>query len=207
MLSDMSQVLGRDAGNALEVAAVIDMLCNRGGDARLRQLTFAQGSALLQMGGLAADAATAERLLERAWSSGAAAEKFARMVAALGGPRDVLEQPWAFLPRAPVQRAALAARTGVIAGIDVRALGDVVVSLGGGRRRADQTIDHAVGLTQVLGRGEAIESGQPLAIVHARTAAMAEAAARAVAKAFTIDLAAPELPALYRWLPESDRAS
>jgi thymidine phosphorylase len=163
-----------------------------------------QASALLQMGGLARDAAAAEHLLERAWSSGAAAEKFARMVAALGGPHNLLERPWGHLPRAPVQRPALAARSGVISAIDVRLLGDVVVNLGGGRRHADAAIDHAVGLSQARGCGEAVQSGQPLAMVHARTPTMAEAAVAAVAAAFTIDDVPPRLPPLYEWLHEPD---
>lgn len=202
MLSDMSQVLGRDAGNALEVEAAIDLLCNRGGCERLRQLTLAQASALLQMGGLARDAKAAEHLLEHAWSSGAAAEKFACMVAALGGPHDLLERPWIHLPRAPLQRPVLAARSGVISAIDVRVLGEAVVDLGGGRRHADAVIDHAVGLAQVCRLGEAIESGQPLAMVHAHTPMMAEAAVATVAAAFTIDDVPPRLPALHEWLCE-----
>jgi thymidine phosphorylase len=202
MLSDMNQVLGRDAGNALEVGAAIDLLCNRGGCERLRQLTLAQASALVQMGGLARDEATAGHLLKQAWSSGAAAEKFACMVAALGGPRDVLERPWIHLPRAPTQRPALAARSGVISAIDVRALGEIVVSLGGGRQHADAAIDHAVGLAQVCRHGATVQTGQPLAVVHARTPIMAEEATARVAAAFTIADAPPALPPLYEWLPE-----
>jgi thymidine phosphorylase len=204
MLSDMGQVLGRDAGNALEVAAVLELLCHRRGCARLQQLVLAQAAALLQLGGLAASMAQAEQQLDRAWSSGAAAETFARMVAALGGPRDLLERPWVHLPNAPVQLRVAARRSGIVATIDVRAVGDVIVALGGGRRRPDQAIDHAVGLSQVLGRGEPVQMGEPLAVVHARTPAMAQAAATAVSAAFTIDDAAPEPSLLYQWLPEPD---
>ena len=202
MLSDMGQVLGRDAGNALEVAAVLDLLCHRRGCPRLQRLVVAQAAALLQLGGLAASEAEAGRLLERAWSSGAAAEKFARMVAALGGPRDLLERPAAHLPRAPVQWPVPAPRSGVVAAIDVRALGDVVVGLGGGRRRPGQAIDHAVGLSALRGRGERVQAGEPLAVVHARTPIMAQVAAAGVAAAFSFEDIAPQAPALYRWLPE-----
>jgi thymidine phosphorylase len=200
MLSDMGQVLGRDAGNALEVAAVIELLCERRGCPRLQRLVLAQASALLRLGGLAESDEEAERLLDHAWSSGAAAEKFARMVAALGGPRDLLERPSAHLPGAPVRLPVAASRGGVVALIDVRALGGVVVALGGGRRRPDQAIDHAVGLSHVLGRGETVRAGDPLAIVHARTPMAGAAAAADAAAAFTIDDRAPELPELYRWV-------
>src|SRR5690606_40356795 len=71
---------------------------------------------------------------------------FRSMVAALGGPGDVLERPDAWLAQAPVQRAVPALVEGHATAIDVRALGQVVVSLGGGRRFPGQQLDHTVGL-------------------------------------------------------------
>lgn len=198
-LSDMGQVLGREAGNALEVRAVLDLLCGRGGCPRLRDLTLALGSELLHMGGLARDPAEADRRLRQALDSGAAAERFARMVAALGGPTDVLERPEAYLPQAPVQRAVLTSADGYVTTLDVRALGQVVVELGGGRKHPGQALDHAVGLAAVLGRGSRIEPGQPLAIVHARCEADAQIASDAVRQAFTIGDAAPAPVPLVQW--------
>jgi thymidine phosphorylase len=89
-LSDMGQVLGRDAGNALEVRAVLDLLCGRRARDRLLDLTLTLAAELLLLGGLAADTAEARRKLRVALDSGAAAEKLERMVAALGGPADLL---------------------------------------------------------------------------------------------------------------------
>lgn len=198
-LSDMGQVLGREAGNALEVRAVLDLLRGRGGCPRLRDLTLALGSELLHMGGLARDSAEADRRLRQALDSGAAAERFARMVAALGGPTDVLERTEAYLPQAPVQRAVLASADGYVTTLDVRALGQVVVELGGGRKHPGQALDHAVGLAAVLGRGSRIEPGQPLAIVHARCEADAQVAVDAVHLAFTIGDAAPAPVPLVQW--------
>ena len=148
-LSDMGQVLGRDAGNALEVRAALDLLSGRGGCARLRDLTLALGSELLCLGGLARDTDEAGGRLQLALASGAAAECFGRMVAALGGPNDLLERPDACLPKAPVQYAVLASADGYVAALDVRALGQVVVELGGGRKYPGQALDHTVGLAAV----------------------------------------------------------
>ncbi len=198
-LSDMSQVLGRYAGNALELGAALDVLCGRDGDSRLRALSLALAGELLCMGGLATDAADAVARLERALDTGTAAERFARMVAALGGPHDLLERPAAHLPRAPVQHAVRALRAGYIARLDVRALGMTVVAMGGGRSYPEQVIDHAVGLTEVLGRGATVAAGQPLAIVHARTASEAEAAVRAVQAAIEIGPEAPAPVGLWHW--------
>ncbi|MFA6985400.1 MAG: thymidine phosphorylase [Arenimonas sp.] len=203
-LSDMGQVLGRDAGNALEVRAVLDLLCGRGGCPRLLELSLALAGELLCLGGLASDAADAEARLRVALSSGAAAERFARMVAALGGPKDLLERPEAHLPRAPVQRAVLAVRGGHVTALDVRALGMAVVQLGGGRIVPEQTLDHAVGLTAVAGRGESIETGQHLAIVHARSESDAELAAAVVRAAFRIEDSAPAAQPLLQWHTQAD---
>jgi len=204
-LTDMGQVLGNAAGNALEVRGVLAIL--RGaGCPRLTALSLQLAAELLCLCGLAHDHHGAHLQLQRALDSGAAAERFARMVAALGGPHDLLEKPDAYLARAPIQLAVTADRPGFVGAIDVRALGMAVVDLGGGRRHPDQRIDPAVGLAAVLGRGVAVAVGDPLAIVHAEDAASAEAAAAAVRMAIRIDPVAPDLVALCRWVQPQTEA-
>jgi len=198
-LTDMGQVLGRDAGNALELRAVLDLLCARGGCERLLELTLALAGELLCLGGLATDAAHADARLRGALTSGAAAERFERMVAALGGPRNILDRPQIHLPQAPVQRAVPASGEGYVTAVDVRALGQVVVDLGGGRSQPGQSLDHAVGLASVVGRGIRVVPGQPLAIVHARSEAEAEAGASAVRRAYLLGEEAPTPVPLLQW--------
>ena len=174
LLTDMDQCLGRTAGNALEVREAIDALTGRGFEPRLREVTLALAAELLALAG---DAADARARVERALDSGAAAERFGRMVSALGGPGDLLERrPARYLPAAPVRRPVDLAAGGFVAAIDVRALGLAVVTLGGGRQRPTDPIDHAVGLTEVRGVGEPVGRDQPFAVVHARSDAAAAAA-------------------------------
>ncbi len=191
LLTDMDQVLGRCAGNALEVREATEVLRGEPADPRLREVTLALAAELLVLGGLAVDAAAGRGAAERALASGAAAERFARMAAALGGPADLLERPR--LPEAPVVREVLAEAPGHVAAIDVRAVGLAVVALGGGRRRESDRVDAAVGLTEVAGLGEAVgrQGGRPLALVHARDAAAADAAEHAIRAAFTVADAPP----------------
>jgi thymidine phosphorylase len=196
-------VLGCEAGNALEVGAIIDLLCGRPVCPRLRELTLALSAELLRLGGLAANRDAALARLERALDSGAAAERFARMVAALGGPTDLLEHPARHLPRAPVQHAVCADTVGIIEAVDVRSLGECVVDLGGGRRRPDGAIDHAVGLAGVRRRGERVARGDVLAIVHARNTADAKAAAARVRAACCLGTQVPPALDLYRWLADA----
>ena len=124
--------------------------------------------------------------MERALASGAAAERFARMVAALGGPHDLVDAPDRYLAHAPVHLAVMPERAGAITEVDARAVGFLVVHLGGGRRRAEDAIDPAVGLADMRGVGAPVGADQPLAIIHARSAAAAEAAATALREAVTV---------------------
>jgi thymidine phosphorylase len=186
VLTDMDRCLGHSAGNALEVHEAIELLTGRRKDARLSEVTLALSAELLLLGGLTADPGDALRRAERALDGGAAAERFARMVDALGGPHDILERTARHLPAAPVQRAVHLPGRGTIERIDARALGVAVIGLGGGRTNPAQTIDHAVGLAEVLGPGDEVGPGQPFAIVHARTEADAEAAAQAIVAAVQV---------------------
>jgi thymidine phosphorylase len=114
------------------------------------------------------------------------------MVAALGGPADLLERPDAHLPAAPVVRAVFAQRDGVVTGHAVRDLGLLVTELGGGRKRETDAVDHAVGLAAVAAPGEAVgPGGRPLAVVHARDEASAAAAERALGAAIAVGDDAP----------------
>lgn len=189
LITDMNQVLGATAGNALEVADAIAFLTDPAArDPRTLALTLALGAGLLVLGGLAADAAVATAALQRALDSGAAAERFARMVALLGGPADVLRK--SRLPGAPVQRDVPAPRAGVLQACDVRALGLAVVALGGGRRTPGAPIDPRVGLSHVLPLATVVAAGETLARVHAASDDAASAAVARVQAAFTVGDAA-----------------
>jgi thymidine phosphorylase len=200
LLTDMTQALGHDVGNALEVHEAIDFLTGRRRDPRLTVVTVALTAELLCLGGLARDETEAASMIARALDSGAAAERFARMVSALGGPTDLVEHPERHLRPAPVQRAVTPTRAGVVTEVDARALGLLLVDLGGGRRRVEDTIDVAVGLSNVRGVGDVVAKDQVLAVIHARTAADAEAGAAALRRAISVGegASAPTSPVFRR---------
>jgi thymidine phosphorylase len=186
LLTDMSEPLASVAGNALEVRAAIDFLTGARIDPRLWDVTVALGAEMLVLGRLAPDAASARSAVEDAFRSGRAAERFARMVAALGGPGDLLAAPERHLAVAPVVRAVHPQESGSVASIDTRAIGVAVVTLGGGRSRASDPIDPSVGFTELAGLGDAVDGSRPLGIVHARSEAAADAAADALRVAYRL---------------------
>jgi thymidine phosphorylase len=188
-------VLGRTAGNGVEVLESIEALTGGAVDSRLREVTLALCAELLALGGVEPDVAAARLAAERALDGGAAAERFAAMVSELGGPSDLLDAPGRHLPTAAVTVPAEPASAGVVSAIDVRAVGLAVVALGGGRTRESDPVDHSVGLTDVAALGESVEpGGRPLAIVHARDADAAARCADAVRAAYAVGGPATEAP-------------
>ena len=206
LITDMNQVLGHSAGNALEVRESIDFLVGRTSAAReprLLAVTLALAAHMLELAGLATSLEDGERRARAALEGGEAAERFARMVAGLGGPKNVLSSRFAGLPRAPTRIDVAAPAGGFVTAIDTRAIGLAVVALGGGRLRADDAIDARVGLSAVVGRGTAVHKGAPLACVHARSRAEATTAREAVLAAITIGERQPTVPLPVLWTSAS----
>ena len=199
LITDMNEPLAPCAGNAIEVQCAIDFLTGVSRSARLHDVTMALGVELLLLSGLAADESAATQALARSLGQGHAAEVFAKMVAALGGPKLLMERPDVYLPVAAVKVLVRAPRDGIISAIDTRALGMAVVVLGGGRQRAADKIDPSVGISEFAALGTVVRSGDALAIVHARDADAAAAAATKIAQAYTItNSATPVRETLYR---------
>jgi thymidine phosphorylase len=186
LITDMNEPLASAAGNAVEVMNAVAFLTGIGRDARLDGVVRALAAEMLTLGGIADADDDAEAMVQLALDDGRAAEIFQAMVSALGGPSDFVEHPTRHLPHAPVVEAVLPEEAGRVAAIDTRALGLAVVALGGGRRRAEDTIDHAVGLTELAGIGDAVGPERPLCLVHARDAESAAAAAETIAAAYML---------------------
>jgi len=186
LITAMDQPLASAAGNAVEVANAIDFLTGAHRDKRLEEVTLALAAEMLRLAGSAADHQDAAAQAHRALESGAAAEKFAAMVAALGGPSDLIERPDAHLPRAPIVRDIAAPVAGTVTAMDTRGVGLAVVTLGGGRRRAADAVDHAVGFDHLAELGAKLGKGDPIARLHARSDAEADAAEAAVIAAYRL---------------------
>ncbi|WP_048649220.1 thymidine phosphorylase [Nitratireductor soli] len=186
LLTDMNEPLASAAGNAVEVRNAVDFLTGRKRDKRLEQVTLALAAEMLLATRIAGTAKDALVRAQAALSSGAAAERFGRMVRALGGPADFVETAEQYLPKAKVLLPATAERDGFVGRIATRALGVAVIELGGGRLRPEDAIDHSVGLTDCLPIGAEVRRGEPLAMVHASAAGDAERAVAAVRAAYGI---------------------
>ena len=167
LITDMNQVLGRSVGNAVEVLECIDFLVNPAqADKRLLQITLDLAAHMLHLSGIEADLNTALVKAQNALEGGNAAEIFGRMVSALGGPNDLLQEPSHYLKPMSVIKPIIATKGGYVSAMDVRSIGMSMVSLKAGRIKASDSIDHGVGLTNMVQIGERVEMGQPVAYAH-----------------------------------------
>ncbi|UYU31419.1 thymidine phosphorylase [Siccibacter colletis] len=199
LLTDMNQVLASSAGNAVEVREAVQFLTGEYRNPRLLEVTMALCVEMLISGKLARDEADARRQLQAVLDNGKAAEVFGRMVAAQKGPVDFIENYDRYLPTATLTKAVYADRAGYVSEMDTRALGMAVVSMGGGRRQASDTIDYSVGFTEMARLGEKVDSERPLAVIHAKSEASWQDAALAVKAAIQVAENAPEeTPVVYR---------
>jgi pyrimidine-nucleoside phosphorylase len=180
LLTDMDQPLGRAVGNALEIREAVATLRGEG-PADFTELVLRASAELLSLSDLDVDEPEGRRLAEQAIADGSALAAYERWVRAQGGnaSEDALEQ-------APVVRPLLATASGHVAALRALPVGLAALHLGAGRATKDDPIDYAVGVVCQKKRGDAVELGEPLVEIHARTDEQAEAAARDVAAAYEI---------------------
>ncbi|HXV31793.1 MAG TPA: thymidine phosphorylase [Sinorhizobium sp.] len=186
LITDMNEPLADAAGNALEVENCLAYLRGEKEGTRLDRVVMAFAADMLVAAGISAHQAEAEALARRVLQSGAAMERFARMVHLLGGPADLVDRPEAYLEKAPAVVPVPAGGDGYLAACETRELGMAVIALGGGRSRPDDRIDHRVGLSHLKPLGTKVERGEPIAFVHAADRQQAEAMKERIAALYTI---------------------
>lgn len=192
LITDMSEVLGYSTGNAVEVAEAVHYLTSDRREPRLDQVVRSCCELMLVITGLSRTADEAHQRVDAALSSGRAAEVFARMVAAMGGPADFLDRAQIYLPEAPVSMPVSSDGEGYLAAVDARAVGNAIIALGGGRSKVDDKLDLSVGFTDIIPVGTRVDRQAPLCVVHAPSREAAQQAAAAYREACTVSTVKPE---------------
>lgn len=191
LLTDMNEPLADAAGNALEIWNCVAFLKGEKRGTRLETVVMAFAAEMLVAAGFAADPAAGEALARVALENGAALERFARMVHALGGPADFVERPGQYLAPAPVVLPVEADRDGYLQSCRTRDLGMAVIALGGGRTHPNDRIDHRVGFAALKPLATRVVKGEPIAFVHAANEAGAACARQDLLSIYTIGDAQP----------------
>ena len=184
LITDMNEPLADCAGNALEIHHCLRFLKGELAGSRIETVVFNFAADMLMAAGLETERQTAWDRAAQTIASGTAMECFARMVALLGGPSDLVERADSYLPEASVIVPVLAEQDGYLCACDARRIGMGVIGLGGGRRVASDTIDYSVGYADIKPLGKWVQRGEPIASVHARNQNDAEIAARELSQSF-----------------------
>ncbi len=194
VLTAMEQPLGRAVGNALEVAESI--ACLRGeGPADLMEVTYELGAHMLVLGRAADDLVAARSKLARVVADGSALAKLRAIVAAQGGDARVVDEPTR-LPQARLKVALTAPRAGAVTDVDAMGVALAALRLGAGRARAEDRIDPAVGVGDLVKVGERVAAGGRLATLHANDETALAEARTMLAAAITVGDTAPAPVAL-----------
>ncbi len=195
-ISDMNQPLGHAVGNILEVCEAIDTLHGYGPRDFYEHCMVIAGEMLLS-GEFVETLDKGIELARNTISSGAAFEKFHKLIVAQEGNVKYVENPGLF-PKADYVKVIKANQSGYLKSTQADEIGMTVVDLGGGRIKKGDAIDHRVGIVMHIKVGDKIDTGQPLFTVHANSQPRCESAIKRVRNAltFTPEPVAP-LPLFY----------
>jgi pyrimidine-nucleoside phosphorylase len=179
LLTRMDAPLGRAVGNATEVVEAIETLRGQG-PRDLTELSVILAARMVLMADRAETMGEAERRVRDAMASGAASDRFRRMVARQGGDPGVVDEP-SRLALAPGREFARAPRSGYVTGLDAMLIGRAAAALGAGRATAEDRIDHGVGIRVLASLGALVRAGEPvLELIHRDGKGLGDASALAV---------------------------
>jgi len=190
LLTAMDAPLGRCVGNALEVIEAVETLKGNGPH-DLTELSVRLAAEMVRLAGVAATPEEADRRVRAVLLSGAGLERFRRCVEEQGGDPRALDD-YSRLPTAPRTMAVVAPRAGFIAEMTAGAVGVAGMVLGGGRERAGDAVDHAVGIVCRAKPGERVAAGQVVYEVHYRTTSRMLAALPLLEESFGVADAPPD---------------
>ncbi len=200
LISDMNEPLASAAGNGLEMINAINFLTGKHRDQRLSDVVVSLSGEMLVHGGLAVSTREGEKMIQTVLDNGKAAEVFAKMVAQLGGPNDLLENCDKYFETAPLVRDVVAKQNGFINEIKTRDIGLGVIVLGGGRKRPDDEIDYRVGYDGLASLGQKVSTGDVLARVHGRNEDELKEAENIVLAAYCIGDAPSQNPLIIEYV-------
>ena len=200
VVSDMSQPLGKFVGNALEVYECIKLLRGEGDDAMSATLVLSVEltARMLLLGGITDSMTSAETMINEALASGKALAKFRENVEVQGGDPSVCDDPESLIDPTLKRIPFGAATSGYVAEVNTFAVGRAICDIGGGRIKAEDGVDHAVGLECTVKIGDKVEIGDPLGIIYCHTQNQADSISEILQSAYKITEEIPDIPKLIR---------
>ena len=200
VISDMSQPLGKYVGNALETYECIKILkgeTESDAEATL-ELSLELSARVLVLAGISDDVAAARDLAAATLNGGEAFVRFQQNIELQGGDTSICDNPDLLLDGSLLEVAIKAGDTGVVSEIDTLAIGNAIVAIGGGRTKADDRIDHAVGYASHAKIGDPLKNGELLGVLFCRTEEQADSIAATLRKSYKLADESISRPALIK---------
>ena len=168
ILTDMNQILGRNAGHSLEVVECIEYLTGENKNTRLANITNNLSIELLCMNDKNLSRNNALEKIIQVVENGKAAEKFERMVSLLGGTSNILTTYKKNLQSSAYCEDIYSENDGYVNFVKTRTLGLILIEIGGGRKQISDTIDYSVGYGNVIDIGQQVDKNTPLLTIFAK---------------------------------------
>jgi pyrimidine-nucleoside phosphorylase len=188
VVSDMNQPLGKYAGNALEVYECVKIMRNEADDAAAstRDLSLELAARMLVLAGASPSIDDARKTVETKLRNGSALEIFKQNIELQNGDPRVCDDPELLLEKNVVECSIEASSTGIVTEIDTFRIGNALIDLGGGRIKAEDSVDPAVGFCSHVRIGSAVRNGELLGIAYCRTDEQADKVGEKLRSAFTV---------------------
>ena len=167
LITSMDDPLSSSIGNSLEVETVVEVLLGKNkNEQALLDIVIALSIELYSMGFSEKSHVEIKQKIYSLFDSGHVAERFEKMVSALGGPKHFLSTYKEVLPRADSVLPIKSKKEGYITTINTKALGDILIKMGGGRQKASDKLDLSVGFTEVAKTGKKVNTNTVLLLLH-----------------------------------------
>ena len=189
IVSDMTQPLGKFVGNALEVYECLKILRGEADTMMLPTLELSTEltARMLVAGGLVESIESAKGTIDEVLKSGVALEKFRENVEVQSGDPRICDEPEMLFAKDLLSVLVVAETSGFVAGIDTRTMGNSISEIGGGRTKAEDNIDHAVGYSCEVKIGDKVAAGDTLGTVHCRKQDQADQIIKRLQRCYAID--------------------
>jgi pyrimidine-nucleoside phosphorylase len=200
LITDMSEPLGKFVGNSCEVYECVKILRGDADDGMLstRDLSAELTASLLVLCNKASSVEKARLKIEKALASGEALERFRQNVELQGGDASICDKPGKLLVAKLREVPVIARRNGFVTAIDTLAVGRAVSDIGGGRVKAEDSVDHAVGYAHLKKIGQSVRRGDVLGVIYCRRDSQAAAVSENLRNAYKMTEESPKTTKLVR---------
>lgn len=200
LVTDMSEPLGKYVGNALETYECLKILRGETDDAMMPTLDLSVEltANMLVQTRIAASQKEAKAKIKQVLDSGQALERFRQNIELQGGDPTICDNPEKLITKGLRRLEIIASGSGYVAEVDALAVGQSVRDIGGGRVKAEDSVDHAVGFESVAKIGAKVSKGDVLGVVLTRTAADAKGISEKLQNAYKISAEIPKVRKLVR---------